>query len=156
MKTKLLYILCVLTTVNITAQCTGSVNIPDANFKAVSSFAAADNPNLGCIQVDNTAYSIANWTNIDATASFSENRGVLNISDFSIESMFLYPNPSTSMLNIEMETNLKQATIYSILGAKVLKTKSNAINIINLKSGLYLIKIENETGRVTTKRFVKQ
>src|SRR5690606_38288273 len=30
------------------------------------------NPNLSCIQVDDAAYSTANWTNIDATASFSE------------------------------------------------------------------------------------
>ncbi|WP_458628942.1 T9SS type A sorting domain-containing protein [Winogradskyella sp. PC D3.3] len=68
----------------------------------------------------------------------------------------LYPNPTTSVLNIEMKANLKYATVYSVLGAKVLETKSNMINTSNLKTGLYLIKIEDENGNVSTKRFIKQ
>jgi len=68
----------------------------------------------------------------------------------------LYPNPTTSVLNIKMKSNLKGATIYSVLGAKVLETKSNTINTSNLKSGLYLITIEAENGSIATKRFIKQ
>ncbi|WP_055445089.1 choice-of-anchor Q domain-containing protein [Lacinutrix himadriensis] len=68
----------------------------------------------------------------------------------------LYPNPTTSVLNIKMDGNLKQATVYSVLGAKVLVTTSKSLNTAHLKSGLYLITIENERGSVTTKRFIKQ
>ncbi|QRM88139.1 T9SS type A sorting domain-containing protein [Lacinutrix sp. WUR7] len=68
----------------------------------------------------------------------------------------LYPNPTTSVLNIKMNSNLKGATIYSVLGAKVLETKSNTINTSNLKTGLYLIIIEAENGSIATKRFIKQ
>jgi hypothetical protein len=68
----------------------------------------------------------------------------------------LYPNPTTSVLNIKMDGNLKQATVYSVLGAKVLETTSKSLNTDHLKSGLYLITIEEETGSVTTKRFIKQ
>ena len=37
-----------------------------------NSFDARGNPNLTCIQVDNASYSIANWTNVGNSSSFSE------------------------------------------------------------------------------------
>ncbi|QRM88141.1 T9SS type A sorting domain-containing protein [Lacinutrix sp. WUR7] len=68
----------------------------------------------------------------------------------------IYPNPTSSVLNIKMKNNLKQATVYSVLGAKVLETKSSTINTSNLNTGMYLITIEDENGSVATKRFIKQ
>ncbi|MGB0981339.1 MAG: T9SS type A sorting domain-containing protein, partial [Winogradskyella sp.] len=59
-------------------------------------------------------------------------------------------------LNIKMNSNLKRATIYSVLGAKVLETTSKTITTSNLKNGMYLIKIETENGSISTKRFIKQ
>jgi hypothetical protein len=41
----------------------------------MSGFDATNNPDLTCIQVDDAAYSTTNWTNIDATASFSTDCG---------------------------------------------------------------------------------
>ncbi len=38
-----------------------------------NNFDATNNPNLTCIEVDDATWSTANWTNIDATASFSNN-----------------------------------------------------------------------------------
>ena len=40
----------------------------------------------------------------------------LGIYDFQLneDNIKLHPNPSTSILNIEMEDNLKQATVYSV------------------------------------------
>ena len=55
-----------------------------------------------------------------------------------------------------MKDNLKQATIYSILGKKVLETTSKNINTSKLNSGLYLIKIASENGSVATKKFMKK
>ncbi|MEO8933692.1 MAG: T9SS type A sorting domain-containing protein [Xanthomarina sp.] len=79
----------------------------------------------------------------------------LGIRDFELSEneIKLYPNPTTSFLNIKMKANLKQATIYSVLGTQVLKTTSTSINTSNLTSGVYLMKIEDENGNTTTKRF---
>lgn len=68
----------------------------------------------------------------------------------------VYPNPATSILNIDIPTTLKQAIIYSVLGRKILKTQSDIINIAHLNNELYLIKVEGKTGVVTTKRFIKK
>lgn len=82
----------------------------------------------------------------------------LGLDDFDSNNMELkiYPNPTTSVLNVEMEGYLKSATIYSVLGAQVLRTNSKEINTINLKTGVYLIKIEDELGQIAVKRFIKQ
>jgi len=68
----------------------------------------------------------------------------------------VYPNPTVSNLNIKMNSNLKRAIIYSVLGNKVLETTSKKITTSSLKSGLYLIKIEDENGTVSTKKFIKK
>ena len=135
-----------------------SLNIANGNNTnlVTADFYAENNPNLTCIEVDNVAYSTTNWTNIDAPASFSTNCGALSVDNFSLNTLSIYPNPTTSVLNIKMDSNLKSATIYSILGKKVLETTSNNINTSNLNSGLYLIKIASENGSVATKKFMKE
>jgi len=118
---------------------------------------ALNNPNLTCIEVDDVAWSTANWIYIDATASFSTDCSALSVGDFTFNvEVSLYPNPTTSVLNIKMTNHLKQATIYSVLGRKVLETTSKTIQTSNLKAGLYLIKIEDENGNVSTQKFIKK
>ncbi|WP_452218538.1 T9SS type A sorting domain-containing protein [Lacinutrix undariae] len=138
-----------------------SLNLANGNNTAFptgyTSFSATNNPNLTCVQVDDVAYSNANWSaSIDATASYSTDCTALSVNDFTRNEVALYPNPTTSVLNIKMTSNLKQATIYSVLGRNVLETTSKTIQTSNLKTGLYLIKIEDENGNVSTKRFMKQ
>lgn len=96
--------------------------------------------------------------NTDVDMGAYEYNSTLSIPDFEFNEnqILLYPNPTTSVLNIKMKVSLKQATIYSVLGVEVLQTNSKELNTINLKAGMYLITIEDETGDITTKRFVKQ
>ncbi len=55
-----------------------------------------------------------------------------------------------------MTQNIKQATVYSMLGKEVLKTQNKQIDVSRLLNGVFLIKIEDENGNVSTKRFIKQ
>lgn len=50
-----------------------SLNVANGYNISFSGFDATNNPNLTCIQVDDVSYSSANWTDIDAIASFSLN-----------------------------------------------------------------------------------
>ncbi len=52
-----------------------SLNLANGNNTAIVVFNALLNPNLTCIQVDDSVWSANNWNNIDPTASFSENCG---------------------------------------------------------------------------------
>ncbi len=49
-----------------------SLDVANGNNTNFVYFYAENNPNLSCINVDDANYSTTNWTNIDATASFSE------------------------------------------------------------------------------------
>jgi len=46
--------------------------VKNGNNTSLTNFNATNNPNLSCIQVDNAAYSTANWANIDGLESFNE------------------------------------------------------------------------------------
>ena len=97
-------------------------------------------------------------TTVDMGAYEFGSSPALSVNDFNtaVNKIKLYPNPVTATLNIETTSHLKQATIYSVLGAEVLSTTSKTINTSNLKTGIYLIKIEDEIGTILTKRFIKQ
>ncbi len=98
---------------------------------------------------DGTQNGVANWI-------------TLGLDDFEETSNFkLYPNPTNSTLNIEIQNVISNGTveIYDMLGKQIFKqsiTSNNVpqIDVANWNSGLYLIKISLEDS-VETKRFVK-
>ncbi|WP_052467131.1 leucine-rich repeat domain-containing protein [Psychroserpens damuponensis] len=65
-----------------------------------SSFLAASNPNLTCIEVDNVAAATSNWTNIDPVSSFSTDCGSLVVGDTFVSDFITYEvtslNPNTT------------------------------------------------------------
>lgn len=76
---------------------------------------------------------------------------LLTIEDKLLENNFaIYPNPVKDIMNISFPGQLQEATLlmYNILGTKVLEqnitAKSNAIEVSNLKSGVYLVSISTE------------
>lgn len=57
-----------------------SLNLKNGNNSIIRGLSSGSNPNLACIQVDNKAYSDANWpTSKDATVNFSENCGTTTL-----------------------------------------------------------------------------
>jgi len=83
----------------------------------------------------------------------------LSLNDVSFQSVRVYPNPTTNILQIKgLENNIYNATIYSILGQKVLDYKnmtSPFISLLELEKGTYFLKI-NYKNITAIKRIVKQ
>ncbi|WP_181897574.1 leucine-rich repeat domain-containing protein [Winogradskyella eximia] len=132
-----------------------SLNLANGNNSSLAGFVAVSNPDLTCIQIDAGFTPPANWQT-DTTASYSDDCAALSVNDFNINSISLQPNPTTSMLNIEMTQSLKQASVYSMLGKEVLKSENKKLDVSSLENGVFLIKIEDENGNVSIKRFIKQ
>ena len=79
-----------------------SLNVKNGNNKNFTTFSAVNNPNLTCIQVDDAAWSTANWPNKDATATYSDHCsccGADTDGDGVPDSMDDYPNDSTRAFN---------------------------------------------------------
>ena len=132
-----------------------ALNVKNGNNTNFTIFSALGNPDLDCIDVDNIAYSAANWTNIDVQTSFSEDcDATLNSEDFSLHNIMMYPNPTKDLLMVNINS---QSTyiVYDMYGKLLHEGKLDyGVNIIDYKNyqdGLYFLNISNEEGSVIKK-----
>ncbi|WP_035669535.1 T9SS type A sorting domain-containing protein [Flavobacterium sp. 83] len=77
----------------------------------------------------------------------------------SIEGLSLYPNPvSNGKVYITSKNDLdKEIIIFDVLGKKVLQTmlSSRELNVSNLTSGVYIIKINENDATATRKLIIR-
>ncbi|GGK10679.1 hypothetical protein GCM10007962_01000 [Yeosuana aromativorans] len=70
----------------------------------------------------------------------------LNAKNFNKAEFTMYPNPAKGLVYLNSANKISKVTIFDISGKLVLTTSrlsNNAINVSALKSGLYLLKIED-------------
>ncbi|MDD5150559.1 MAG: T9SS type A sorting domain-containing protein [Flavobacterium sp.] len=84
---------------------------------------------------------------------------VLKTQQNAISGLNIYPNPvSNGTLYITSNSsNAKYVSVYDILGKEILnsKTSNNTVNVSNLKSGAYIVKITEE-GNTDTRKLIIQ
>ncbi|QQX75932.1 MULTISPECIES: T9SS type A sorting domain-containing protein [Aequorivita] len=84
----------------------------------------------------------------------------LSISEFNNQSLSIYPNPSTDILNIKFNHNISinRIIIYDFQGRQVSYNTKNLsqINVGDLKPGIYFISIENDENEILNKKFFKK
>jgi Leucine-rich repeat (LRR) protein len=120
-----------------------------------------NNSKLSCIKVDNTTYSIDNWSAAkDATASYSSTCNTLGIEETTFDKIIMYPNPTKGELQIS-NIVLEKVTIYDNLGKVVKTTKfpsgsnENKLDLSEFPKSTYYIVIESEDKHTTKKIIVK-
>ena len=137
------------------------LNVKNGNNINFIDFKAIGNPNLTCINVDDSIWSTANWTNIDAGAYFSENcyTGIPSLTNTT--EIKTYPNPANNELKVESEMLKVEGfnlTMYDLFGKEVFSTEitenEQSINISKLANGLYTLKIITDSG-ITVKKIIK-
>ena len=81
----------------------------------------------------------------------------LNLLDFAIATVRLYPNPTATFLKIDLGGNseLKKAKIYNNLGQLISEENNTKISVSNYSKGLYFAEIETTQGKVTKKFLVE-
>ncbi len=111
-------------------------------------------------------FNVANWTmgadnEFDApnnTCAYISGAYPLSINKYNdINSFSLFPNPVTNgVLTITTQDNLeKNIQIFDVLGKQVFEQtiSTSTIDIANLHSGIYIIRVE-EAGRLATRKLV--
>ena len=88
--------------------------------------------------------------------------GVENVSN-AAENVKLYPNPASNEINVVYDANadVKNIAVYNIIGKVVSVYKvagpSANLNIENIPSGIYFVRLYNSNGNVVvTRKFTKQ
>jgi hypothetical protein len=72
------------------------------------------------------------------------------------KSMFsIYPNPSSSSINIDFNERFSMIRIIDIQGKLILQSRQKNIDINSLENGIYMVQLETENG-VLNNKFVKQ
>ena len=134
-----------LNTINIDV--VNPVTINENVFNGVNK--SSVNLNVPSISLDD--YQIANvWKDFNfGTLSLEEKESNLGLK--------IYPNPATNMLFLKGVKGhvIKDVTIYSMQGQFIKATKEDNLDISNLKSGIYLAKVNNDIGEVFIK-FIKK
>ncbi len=106
---------------------------------------ATDTPN---VEIDELRLATS-WTDVTTTT--------LKVTQNQIAGLSVYPNPVTNgKLSITSDSNdTKEVVIYDILGKQVLSTvvTNQVVNVSDLTSGVYVIKITEE-GKTATRKLV--
>ncbi|RZJ30585.1 MAG: T9SS type A sorting domain-containing protein [Flavobacterium sp.] len=72
---------------------------------------------------------------------------LLGNGQFNMNNVQLYPNPTTGLLHLSGNLNVKSVEVYNMLGMKVAKS----LDISPLASGMYLVKVDTDAGMLVRK-----
>lgn len=79
----------------------------------------------------------------------------LGVNNFIVEEFSIYPNPTSSILNIETNSEVKKVVIYNLQGQKVIENNVTKIDVSNFSKGIYILQVTTKNNRISTKKFIK-
>lgn len=97
----------------------------------------------GDFEIDSITFSAS------ATLSVAE-QNVFN-------SFTMYPNPASTNVTFKASSTISKVQIFNLLGKKVVDTNSfinNSLNIANLNSGMYLVKVYSSDNKIATQKLI--
>jgi hypothetical protein len=84
----------------------------------------------------------------------------LGVSENDLVDITMYPNPATSVVNIEASQEIAMIQIVNLLGQNVstleVNNTSSTINVSQFSTGVYIAKVVFSNGNVQTMKFVKE
>lgn len=95
---------------------------------------------------------------------FIHNYGALNnilsVDDIAVDNIendfTLYPNPTSDILNINIQNqNIEKIILYDISGKKLKVYDNSSLDLKEFKTGLYIIKIHIESRKILTSKVIK-
>lgn len=79
----------------------------------------------------------------------------LSTNSFNKANVYIYPNPSKDIINIETNSNVINIEIYDFLGKKILNISEKVIDISHFVNGVYIAHINTDDG-VIIKKIIKK
>ena len=125
------------------------LNVSNGNNVNVIYFIADNNSVLNCIEVDNVAYSNANWTQIDPLVSFSNNCNfpvgcfTHTLIEEITPNISLYPNPTNNGITLDIEgyNGSVNVEVYDLQGRVLETTTNTTISMQEYAKGIYVFKV---------------
>jgi hypothetical protein len=130
----------------------GTISRPLLNTGAATNFRIGNN--TIAMQFDDLKIFNYALDQADITSLYTNN--TLSSSDFNQNNLQvkLYPSPVRDILNIETELDIQSIEIYNIQGQKVLVSNQKQINVSDLASGIYMVRIQDVDNNIATKKII--
>jgi hypothetical protein len=100
---------------------------------------------------NNPDFRLNNNSTVSTGADFTNPKfqgGFLTVSEISNSDVVVYPNPATDYINIKSDRNVI-VSISDNLGKNLISTNDSYINLSNLSSGIYFVKVGDITKTIT-------
>jgi Lamin Tail Domain/Secretion system C-terminal sorting domain len=124
---------------------------------ALSSILAGKRNGNGCTDTNNNLADFVSVTPTPRNSSSPLNSCALSTNQNSISGLKVYPNPITNgkLFIVSDSNDTKSVVVYDVLGKQVLNTTATdqAVNLSELTSGVYIVKI-TENGKTATRKLV--
>ncbi|WP_286914355.1 GEVED domain-containing protein [Flavobacterium sp. UBA4197] len=76
--------------------------------------------------------------------------------DFDKTNYVVYPNPTTSVVNIQSDAAVKSVKVYNHSGQLVKEDKNNTLDLSAVSEGMYILQITFENGKSATRKIIKK
>jgi trimeric autotransporter adhesin len=91
----------------------------------------------------------------DVTSLYNESN-TLSRNDFNEFSLFtVYPNPASDLITVKSNERIESYELLSIEGGRIKIDYDSSIDISDLSSGIYVLKVKTEEGKFGTKKIIK-
>ncbi|MBP7965431.1 MAG: T9SS type A sorting domain-containing protein, partial [Paludibacteraceae bacterium] len=129
-----------------------SFDIRNNNNGKITRLDVIQNPDLTCIYVDDKNAIPSNWTK-DVTSSYANDESECStpITQISAEQFTFYPNPTSGIINLDLQgKRIQNLKIVDVTG-KIISEKNHVnstetIDLSNFSNGLYLVILQSENG----------
>jgi plastocyanin len=157
-----------LTNVDFEINQLSCLNLKNGNNSSIEELWTQENPDLSCIEVDDSVYSNTNWLNndefyLDSNHYFSNNCNYTpncgSTTTSVAESKFdvqVYPNPTNADVTIQVNGNKDgfKAELFDVMGRSLIRTSSPKMSLSAFPSGLYLLRV-NFNNHLKDVRIIK-
>ena len=109
-------------------------------------------------------FTLANQTyyvfvlNTGGITDITIDASVLGVDENILEDFSFYPNPTNNVVNLKAQAAIEKATVFNMLGQRVIEMSNNAntmeLNVSSLATGTYIMKI-TVSGEVGTYKLIK-
>ncbi len=109
-------------------------------------------------------FTLANQTyyvfvlNTGGITDIQINTTILGVEDNILDGFSFYPNPTSDVANLKAASTIENATVYNLLGQKVVEMNNSSntmqLNVSSLSTGTYIMKV-TVNGKVGTYKMIK-
>ena len=101
--------------------------------------------------------SLLNCLILSAKVFWLLNNFSVDFSNDLISSISLYPNPTNSVFNLEIPNEvIKKVEIYDVSGKKLLESNQQQIDVSSFATGIYMVQIQTESGKIGVSKLIKK